>query len=61
MFFLYPGVETAVGGWVGSYVSRLGTQGAALASLMPAFIWSALTLGRAMGQPFCVTFQRRAF
>ena len=24
VFFLYPGAETAVGGWIGSYVSRLG-------------------------------------
>src|SRR6202140_5185902 len=26
VFFLYPGAETAVGGWIGSYVSRLGTH-----------------------------------
>jgi MFS transporter, FHS family, glucose/mannose:H+ symporter len=52
VFFLYPGAETAVGGWIGSYVSRLGTHGAALASMMPAFFWSALTLGRALGTAF---------
>ena len=49
IFFLYPGAETAVGGWIGSYVSRVGTQGAAIASIMPAFFWSALTAGRALG------------
>jgi MFS transporter, FHS family, glucose/mannose:H+ symporter len=52
VFFLYPGAETAVGGWIGSYVSRLGTHGAAMASVMPAFFWSALTVGRALGTAF---------
>jgi FHS family glucose/mannose:H+ symporter-like MFS transporter len=51
-FFLYPGAETAVGGWIGSYVSRLGPRGAAMASMMPAFFWSALTLGRGLGTAF---------
>jgi MFS transporter, FHS family, glucose/mannose:H+ symporter len=52
VFFLYPGAETAVGGWIGSYVSRLGTHGAAMASVIPAFFWSALTFGRALGTAF---------
>jgi fucose permease len=52
VFFLYPGAETAVGGWIGSYVSRLGSRGAAMASMMPAFFWSALTVGRALGTAF---------
>ena len=52
VFFLYPGAETAVGGWIGSYVSRLGTHGAAMASVMPAFFWSALTFGRGLGTAF---------
>jgi fucose permease len=52
VFFLYPGAETAVGGWIGSYVSRLGTRGAEMASLMPAFFWAALTVGRALGTAF---------
>jgi FHS family glucose/mannose:H+ symporter-like MFS transporter len=52
VFFLYPGAETAVGGWIGSYVSRMGSRGAALASMMPAFFWSALTVGRALGTAF---------
>jgi MFS transporter, FHS family, glucose/mannose:H+ symporter len=52
IFFLYPGAETAVGGWSGSYVSRLGSRGAAMASMMPAFYWSALTVGRALGTAF---------
>jgi len=56
VFFLYPGAETAVGGWIGSYVSRMGQRGAALASVMPAFFWSALTVGRAFGIAFLHRF-----
>lgn len=52
VFFLYPGAETAVGGWIGSYVSRLGPREAAMAPLMPAFFWAALTLGRGLGTLF---------
>jgi fucose permease len=46
VFFLYPGSETCVGGWIGSFVSRMGSQGAAMGPMMPAFFWAALTLGR---------------
>lgn len=59
IFFLYPGAETAVGGWIGSYVSRLGARGAAIASMMPAFFWSALTVGRALGTAFLRHFSER--
>jgi fucose permease len=59
VFFLYPGAETAVGGWIGSYVSRLGSRGAALASMMPAFFWLALTVGRALGTAFLRHFSER--
>jgi fucose permease len=59
VFFLYPGAETAVGGWIGSYVSRLGSRGAAMASMMPAFFWLALTVGRALGTAFLRHFSER--
>src|ERR1700687_5456015 len=59
VFFLYPGAETAVGGWIGSYVSRLGSRGAAMASMMPAFFWSALTVGRSLGTAFLRHFPER--
>ncbi|MGA9528004.1 MAG: MFS transporter [Terriglobales bacterium] len=52
VFFFYPGAETAVGGWIGSYVARLGPQEMKWAPLMPAFFWTALTAGRAMGAAF---------
>lgn len=58
-FFLYPGAETAVGGWVGSYASRMGSRGAAMASMMPAFFWSALTVGRAFATAFLHHFSER--
>jgi MFS transporter, FHS family, glucose/mannose:H+ symporter len=48
VFFLYPGAETAVGGWIGSYVTRMGLK-PAIGPLMPAFFWSALALGRVVG------------
>lgn len=59
VFFLYPGVETAVGGWISSYVSRMGPRAAAISSLMPAFFWSALTAGRAVGTAFLRHFSER--
>jgi len=59
VFFLYPGAETAVGGWIGSFVSRLGSRGAAMSSIMPAFFWSALTVGRAFGTAFLHHFSER--
>jgi MFS transporter, FHS family, glucose/mannose:H+ symporter len=49
VFLLYPGVETAVGGWIGSYVSRMGTHGASMAATMPAFFLVTMTLGRGPG------------
>ena len=49
VFFLYPGAETAVGGWIGSYVARMGSHGASLASTMPAFFYVALMMGRGPG------------
>jgi MFS transporter, FHS family, glucose/mannose:H+ symporter len=60
IFFLYPGAETAVGGWIGSYVSRLGSRGASIASIMPAFFWTALTVGRALGTVFLRHFSERS-
>src|SRR6266853_2534546 len=60
VFFLYPGAETAVGGWIGSYVSRLGSRGASIASMMPAFFWTALTVGRALGTVFLRRFSERS-
>jgi FHS family glucose/mannose:H+ symporter-like MFS transporter len=49
IFFIYPGIETAVGGWVGSYVSRMSAREAYMASMMPAFFWFAMMVGRGPG------------
>jgi FHS family glucose/mannose:H+ symporter-like MFS transporter len=59
IFFLYPGAETAVGGWIGSYVLRLGAHGVEMAAMMPAFFYSALTVGRALGTAFLRYFSER--
>lgn len=48
VFFLYPGAETAVGGWIGSYVTRIGMK-SAMGAMMPALFLAALTLGRGAG------------
>ena len=45
-FFLYPGTETAVGGWIGSFATRLGSHQVSMGAMMPAFFYAALTLGR---------------
>jgi fucose permease len=49
VFFLYPGTETAVGGWIGSYATRMGSLGLSLGALMPALFLGALTAGRGAG------------
>jgi MFS transporter, FHS family, glucose/mannose:H+ symporter len=52
VFFLYPGAETCVGGWIGSYVTRMGAHEASMGAMMPAFFWAALTAGRGAGGLF---------
>ena len=59
VFFFYPGAETAVGGWIASYVSRLGPHEAEMAPLMPAFFWASLTVGRALGTLFLLYVPER--
>jgi len=59
VFFLYPGAETAVGGWIGSYVGRLGPLEAKWTALMPAFFWAALTVGRGLGTLFLSHFSEQ--
>jgi fucose permease len=59
VFFFYPGAETAVGGWIGYYVEKMGSHGSSIASLMPAFFWAALTLGRGLGTAFLRHFPAR--
>ena len=49
VFFLYPGAETCVGGWIASYVSQMGMGTAAVAAMMPAFFYAAMTAGRGAG------------
>jgi MFS transporter, FHS family, glucose/mannose:H+ symporter len=49
VFFLYPGTETAVGGWIGTYLARYEPLSSVSPAVMPAFFWAALTVGRGLG------------
>jgi FHS family glucose/mannose:H+ symporter-like MFS transporter len=43
---LYVGVETSIGGWLMTYVHRLGDASASLAPIATSFFWVALLCGR---------------
>jgi MFS family permease len=45
MFFVYTGVETAVGGWATTFFAKLG-EGAFLGALATSFFFLMLTIGR---------------
>jgi MFS transporter, FHS family, glucose/mannose:H+ symporter len=51
LFFLYTGVENAVGGWVASYAKRLATGGGTLWVMAPSFFYLALLIGRGLAAP----------
>ena len=46
LFFLYTGVENAVGGWLASYAKRLSGGGGTLWVAAPSFFYFALLIGR---------------
>ena len=48
MFFIYVGTENAVGGWVAAYARRIETDSQTFWTVVPAFFWGALLLGRAL-------------
>ncbi len=48
LFFLYVGVEIAVGGWVASHAQRISAGSGTLWVLAPSFFWGALVAGRAL-------------
>jgi fucose permease len=48
LFFIYVGTETSIGGWVASYARRVDTHSFAFWTMVPAFFWGALLLGRAL-------------
>ena len=55
LFFLYVGVENAVGGWVASYAKSLNKGSAALAVMTSSFFYAALMLGRWLAPLFLRT------
>ena len=48
LFFLYTGVENAVGGWLASYAKRMGPVHSSLWVTAPSFFYMALLIGRAL-------------
>jgi MFS transporter, FHS family, glucose/mannose:H+ symporter len=57
VFFLYVGVENAVGGWVASYAKSLKNAPSALAVMTPSFFYAALMLGRWLAPLFLRTIE----
>jgi len=51
LFFLYTGVENAVGGWLASYAKRMASGEATLWVTAPSFFYFALMLGRVLAHP----------
>ena len=48
LFFLYTGVENAVGGRLASYAKRMGPEHSSLWVTAPSFFYMALLIGRAL-------------
>ena len=48
LFFIYVGVENAVGGWISSYARRVASDSGTLWAMTPSFFWGALLTGRAL-------------
>jgi len=48
LFFLYVGTESALGGWVATYVHRMRAGLGPPPAVTPAFFWGPLLLGRAL-------------
>jgi len=48
LFFIYVGVENAVGGWISSYARRVASDPGTFWAMTPSFFWGALLAGRAL-------------
>ena len=51
LFFLYTGVENAIGGWLASYAKRMASGEGTLWVTAPSFFYFALMLGRVLAHP----------
>jgi MFS transporter, FHS family, glucose/mannose:H+ symporter len=49
LFFLYVGMENAIGGWSASYAKRVSVQPDVRSVMTPSFFYGALLLGRGLG------------
>ncbi len=48
VFFIYVGIENAIGGWAAMSAKRLSSGEGALAAAVPSLFWGALVLGRGL-------------
>ncbi len=48
VFFIYVGIENAIGGWAAMSAKRLSSGDDALAAAVPSLFWGALVLGRGL-------------
>ena len=52
LFFLYVGMENAIGGWSASYAKRVSLQPGTFWLMTPSFFYGALLLGRGLAPLF---------
>jgi FHS family Na+ dependent glucose MFS transporter 1 len=60
IFFGYAGASGAHGGWIFTYVTRLGLANETVAAYLNSAFWGALTAGRLLSIPFAVRFTPKA-
>jgi FHS family Na+ dependent glucose MFS transporter 1 len=60
IFFGYSGAAQAFGGWIFSYVTRLGLANDTTAAYLNSIFWGALTVGRLVSIPLTVRFNPKA-
>lgn len=48
LVFIYVGTETAISGWIGAFMQRLGAAAQSFWALAPALFWTGLLAGRAV-------------
>lgn len=60
IFFGYAGAAQAFGGWIFTYVTRLGLANETLAAYLNSIFWGALMAGRLLSIPLTVRFSPKA-
>jgi MFS transporter, FHS family, Na+ dependent glucose transporter 1 len=60
IFLGYAGASAAHGGWIYTYITRLGLGDATTAAYINSIFWGALTAGRLLSIPLAVNFSPKA-